>query len=173
MALKAIMMTAAASALITGSAIAQEVPTTGTDAPMTTEMPTEAPAMEPTFISIGEMTVGDMVGQNVYEVDGDIIGDIDYIVGSDGDARAVIGIGGILGLGEYTVALPLEGFTYDANQQMVKVSTTKDTLKEQPEFDETDAESLPDETRLSDLLANPGASAPAVTSGDATSGTSN
>jgi hypothetical protein len=173
MALKAIMMTAAASALITGSAIAQAVPTTGTEAPTSTEMPTEVPAMEPTFTSISEMTVGDMVGQNVYEIDGDIIGDIDYIIGSDGAARAVIGIGGFLGLGEYTVALPLEGFTYDADQQMVKVNTTKDTLKEQPEFDETGAEGLPDETRLSDLMASADTSAPAITSDDAATGTSN
>jgi hypothetical protein len=173
MALKAIMMTAAASALITGSAIAQAVPTTGTDAPTTTEMPSEVPIMEPTFASISEMTVGDIVGQNVYEVDGDIIGDIDYIIGRDGAASAVIGIGGFLGLGEYTVALPLEGFTYDADQQMVKVNTTKDTLKEQPEFDETGAESLPDETRLSDLMANSDTSAHGDISDGVATGTSN
>ena len=92
--------------------------------------------------------MGDIVGKNVYEADGATIGDIDYIVGSSGAASAVIGIGGFLGLGEYTVALPLGDFTYDADQQMVKISTTKDVLKEQPEFDETDTESLPDETRL-------------------------
>ena len=173
MALKAFMMTAAASALIAGGAIAQDTTTTGTDAPMTTEMPAEAPAMAPAFTSIEEMTVGDIVGKNVYEADGATIGDIDYIVGSSGAASAVIGIGGFLGLGEYTVALPLGDFTYDADQQMVKVSTTKDVLKEQPEFDETDAESLPDETRLSDLMVSSDTSAPATTSGDAATGSSN
>lgn len=161
MTLKTFMITAAASALISSGAIAQDTPTTGTDAATGTDT-TMTPEM-PAFTSISEMTVGDIIGQNVYEPNGDTIGDIDYIVGRDGGANAVIGIGGFLGLGEYTVALPLEEFTYDADQQMVKLDTTKDALKEQPEFDESDIESLPNETRLGDLMASADTTVPADT----------
>lgn len=166
MKLKTLMMTAAASALIAGGAIAQDTTAT-TDVDVTTA--DVAPAV-PQFTSISEMTVGDIVGQNVYEPNGEKIGDIDYIIGADGGADAVIGIGGFLGLGEYTVALPLEEFTYDAEQQMVKLDTTKDALKEQPEFDESGAESLPDETALASLMESeeaPAADDGAMNSGDA------
>ena len=157
MTLKTLMMTAAASALIAGGAIAQDTSTTdttGVDATVTDVAPAA-----PQFTSIGEMTVGDLVGQNVYEPNGKTIGDIDYIIGADGGADAVVGIGGFLGLGEYTVALPLEEFTFDAESQMVKLDTTKDALKQQPEFDESEAESLPDETPLADLMASADTSA--------------
>jgi hypothetical protein len=154
-------MTAATSALIAGGAIAQETAPTGINSPVTTEIPADDQIMAPEFNSISEMTVGDIIGQNVYEADGDIIGDIDYVVGHEGAAHAVIGIGGLLGLGEYTVALPLADFTYDGVQQMVKVDTTKALLKEQPEFDETDVEGLPDDTWLKDLMVSSDMSAPA------------
>ncbi len=167
MKLKTLMMTAAVSALIAGGAIAQDTTaTTGADATIGTDVVTDAPAMVPQFTAISEMTVGDMVGKKVYEPNGDTIGDIDYIIGRDGGADAIIGIGGFLGLGEYTVALPLEEFTFDAEQQMVKLDTTKDALKEQPEFDESDAESLPDETALADLMSSADTSVAAPTTDD-------
>jgi len=167
MKLNKLMMTAAASAMIAGGAIAQDTTaTTGTDATIGTDVATDAPAMAPQFTSISEMTVGDLVGKKVYEPNGDTIGDIDYIVGSSGSADAVIGIGGFLGLGEYTVALPLSEFTYDAEQQMVKLDTTKDALKEQPEYDESGIESLPDETPLSDLIVSADTSATTSTADD-------
>ncbi|MFX0545326.1 hypothetical protein ACEWPL_007230 [Roseovarius sp. S1116L3] len=167
MTLKTLMMTAAASALIAGGAIAQDTATTDTDTTVGTEMSADAPAATPAFTSIEEMTVGDIVGQSVYEPNGDTIGDIDYVVSAGSSADAVIGIGGFLGLGEYTVALPLSDFTYDADQQMVKLDTTKDALKELPEFDESNAESLPDETPLADLMASSDSADPAATTGDA------
>ncbi|MFX0541595.1 PRC-barrel domain-containing protein [Roseovarius sp. S4756] len=167
MTLKTLMMTAAASALIAGGAIAQDTATTEADTAVGTEMSADAPAATPAFTSIEEMTVGDIVGQNVYEPNGDTIGDIDYVVGAGDSADAVIGIGGFLGLGEYTVALPLSDFTYDADQQMIKLDTTKDALKELPEFDESNAESLPDETPLADLMASNDSADPAATTGDA------
>jgi hypothetical protein len=153
MTLKTLMMSAAMSALIAGGAIAQT--DTATD---DAAVATEDTAVAPAFTSLEEMTVGDLVGQTVYQPDGAKIGDVDYIVGDAGGASAVIGIGGFLGLGEYTVALPLSEFNYDSAQQMVTLDTTKDALKEQAEFDETDVESLPEETPLTDLLASDDAS---------------
>ncbi|HEY9040440.1 MAG TPA: hypothetical protein VIN05_16045 [Roseovarius sp.] len=153
MKLKTFMMSAAVSALIAGGAVAQ-TDTTATDGTVAGTADADAAAVMPQFTSISEMTVGDLVGQNVYGPDGDTIGDIDYVVGRDGGGLAVIGIGGFLGLGEYTVGLPLSDFGYDASQQMVTLNTTKEALKEQPEFDESEVESLPDETPLADLVGS-------------------
>jgi hypothetical protein len=152
-------MSAAASALVASGAFAQNATTdtdaTAIDGTVTGDVNATATATPaPEFTSISEMTVGDLVGQKVYETNGESIGDIDYVIGVDGSASAIVGIGGFLGLGEYTVALPLSEFTYDAAQQMVTLDTTKDALKERPEFDESNAESLPDETPLADLVAS-------------------
>ena len=157
MKLKTLMMSAAISALIAGNAVAQTdtTDTTATDGTVAGTADVDASgaaAVAPQFTSISEMTVGDLVGQNVYGPDGGTIGDIDYVVGQGGGALAVVGIGGFLGLGEYTVALPLNEFAYDASQQMVTLDTTKEALKERAEFDESDVESLPDETPLADLV---------------------
>ncbi|WP_281967207.1 PRC-barrel domain-containing protein [Roseovarius nanhaiticus] len=154
MTFKTLMMTAAASAMIAGGAIAQDSATTGADTSVGTDMSAEGTMAAPAFTSISEMTVGDIVGQSVYQTNGETIGDVDYIIGNQGSAEAVVGIGGFLGLGEYTVALPLSDFSYDATQQMIMLDRTKDALKELPEFDESTAESLPDETPLADLISS-------------------
>ncbi|MBM1817734.1 PRC-barrel domain-containing protein [Pseudosulfitobacter pseudonitzschiae] len=158
MKLKAIMMTTAVSAVMATGAFAQvsSTPEADPNAATTTEQ-----AVAPTFMSLDEMTVGDLLGKSVYEPNGDSIGDIDYVLGSEGSANVVIGIGGFLGLGEYTVAVPLDELTFDAESQNVQMDTTKEALKALPEFDESDVESLPDETQLSTLMAADDSAAPA------------
>tara|TARA_R110000868_G_scaffold18172_100_gene80463 strand:- start:220 stop:972 length:753 start_codon:yes stop_codon:yes gene_type:complete len=158
MTLKKLMLTTAVSAFVATGAFAQTatVPDTGTTT--TTEAP-----MAQNFASIDEMTVGDLLGKSVYEPNGDSIGDIDYVLGNNGSANVVIGIGGFLGLGEYTVAVPLDDLTFNADEQTVQLDTTKEALKELPEFDESDVESLPDETQLSTLMVADDTAAPAAT----------
>ena len=148
------MITAAASAMFAGGAPAQSTDTMPAEPGMGADVTAPDAALTPDFNSIDEMTVGDIIGRKVYEPAGDTIGKIDYIVARNGGADAVVGIGGFLGLGKYSVALPLDEFTYDAEQRMVKLDTTKDALKEQPEFDTSDVAGLPDETPLSSLIAN-------------------
>ncbi|MDO5758148.1 MAG: PRC-barrel domain-containing protein [Rhodobacterales bacterium] len=175
MTLKTLMISAAISALMAGGAVAQ----TATDAPAADG--TTAPAADsgvandavaaPEFTSISDMTVGDLVGKNVYDTNGDTIGDVDYVIDRDGGGLAVIGIGGFLGMGQYTVALPVSDFNYDTSQQMVTLDTTKDALKEQPEFKEDNVDKLPDETPLADLISTPGGSgtdSPALDGTDST-----
>lgn len=158
MTLKKLMLSTAVSAIVATGAFAQTttVPESGT---ATT---TEAP-MAQTFTSIDEMTVGNLLGKSVYEPNGDSIGDIDYVLDNNGSANVVIGIGGFLGLGEYTVAVPLDDLTFNADEQTVQLDTTKEALKELPEFDESDVESLPDETQLSTLMVADDTTAPAAT----------
>ncbi len=152
MTIRMLTLTAGIAALIAGNAVAQET-TAGADTAAVAEAEI-ANADKPPFEykSLDQMTVGDMIGMTVRNPEGATIGDIDYVVPNMDGAEAVIGIGGFLGLGEYTVSLPLVDFSYDAEQDVLLLNTNKETLKAQPEFDETDAESLPDDMRIADLI---------------------
>lgn len=160
MKLKKFMMSAGIAALIAGGAIAQDTNAeTGTvEAPETGEMTGEmtgtetemAPAQS--FSSLEEMTVGDVVGFVAYDPEGNRIGEIDYVIDTGSEPEAIIGIGGFLGLGEYTVALPLADFELTDDGMGFELATDKETLKETPEFDESEVEGLPDETPISDIL---------------------
>lgn len=87
------------------------------------------------------MKVADILGMNVETQDGEIVGEIDYVV-KDGDGySAVIGIGGFLGLGEYTVSLPLEKFEVKDTRLLLN-SETEAELKAMPEVDESELEGL-------------------------------
>lgn len=148
MTLKLLTMSAAISALIAGGALAQDTIDTGPDATVTDETMEVAP----TFVSLEEMTVGDMLSMWVYDPAGDTIGDVDYVINASGGAAAVIGIGGFLSIGEYTVAVALEEFELREDGASLFLNTTKEALKNTPELDESNLESLPDEVRLADLL---------------------
>ncbi|WP_375279534.1 PRC-barrel domain-containing protein [Pseudooctadecabacter sp.] len=88
------------------------------------------------------MTVDQIVGLNVLSADGEDVGEIDYVI-SDGEGyQAVIGIGGFLGLGEYTVALPLENFAMNDDDELILDATTEDELNNMPEIDESELEEL-------------------------------
>lgn len=130
---------------------------------------------EPQFTSIEEMTVGDVVGMTVYDPEDNRIGDVDYVIDRGNGAEAVIGIGGFLGLGEYTVALPMSEFELQQEPMGFSVDTDKETLEQQPEYDESEIEELPDDTMMSELMSDSsgGAATDAGTemeSGDATGG---
>ncbi|MCV3269982.1 PRC-barrel domain-containing protein [Roseobacter sinensis] len=92
------------------------------------------------------MVVGDLIGMDVAEANGDVIGEIDYVV-REGDAlAAVIGIGGFLGFGEYTVAIPLSEFSMAGEDGTLKLASwTEAELEAQPEFDETGIQSVPED----------------------------
>lgn len=100
--------------------------------------------------SLASMTVGDLLGKNVIEANGETIGEVDYVVMDQGKLSAVIGIGGFLGLGEYTVAVPVSELQIAAeDEDALKLTRWTETeLENQPEFDETNAESLPEETSI-------------------------
>lgn len=99
------------------------------------------------------MLVGDILGQSVTTQAGEDVGEIDYVVRQGESLAAVIGIGGFLGLGEYTVAVPLEEFSMaPEGEGMMLSSWTEEELKAQPEFDETGVEGLEDDVPLENAM---------------------
>ncbi|QFS84705.1 hypothetical protein FIU97_18245 [Roseivivax sp. THAF40] len=183
MTLKTLMMSAATAALLAGGAVhAQDTtePETETEAPMedtdstmgTSEaengMATDAPVAEEAEdgmetdtdmaedepMSLEAMTVGEVIGLPVQSTDGDSIGEIDYLIEGDSGLEAVIGIGGFLGLGEYTVALPLDTFDFNPDEQVLTLAATKDELTDRQEFDESGVESLPDDMLIGSMMGS-------------------
>ncbi|MCW5689203.1 MAG: PRC-barrel domain-containing protein [Pseudolabrys sp.] len=82
-----------------------------------------------------------LIGASVYGPDNASIGEInDLIVGTDGKITAVVvGVGGFLGVGQKDVALPFENISVtrkadSASIDKIKVSYTKDQLKDAPKF---------------------------------------
>ncbi|MDG4650287.1 PRC-barrel domain-containing protein [Roseibacterium sp. SDUM158017] len=92
------------------------------------------------------MTVGEILGMNVVAADGSDVGEIDYIYQGSEGYMAVIGIGGFLGLGEHTVALPLSDFSMnETGDGLVVQSRTEADLEAMQEVDESDLQGLPDD----------------------------
>lgn len=153
MKLKTFSMTAAVAAMIAGGALAQDTTATDTapanDGVVVTD---DATAVAPLYTDMKEMTVGDALSMIAYDPTGERVGDIDYVIQGVDGAEFVVGIGGFLGLGEYTVALPIEEFDLNADGTGFVIDTTKERLEQLPEFDESSAESLPDDVVIGTLI---------------------
>ncbi|MGP1356989.1 MAG: PRC-barrel domain-containing protein [Roseicyclus sp.] len=84
------------------------------------------------------MTVDEILGLKVVAADGADVGEIDYIFQEGGQYMAVIGIGGFLGLGEHTVALPLSDFSMNGTGDgLMLENRTEADLEAMQEIDES------------------------------------
>ncbi|WP_186766625.1 PRC-barrel domain-containing protein [Puniceibacterium confluentis] len=128
----------------TGSVLAPESGTTVTG-DVTTEM-------DESRTSLNQMTVDQVVGTDVIGIDDEEVGEIDYVVQQTDGLAFVIGIGGFLGLGEYTVAIPADQFSLNADGDLALSSMTKEELKTLPEFDEDGVEGLDGDLIIGDLM---------------------
>lgn len=108
----------------------------------------------PDYGSFAGMTVGDILSMEVQTPDQRRVGDIDYLIVRDGAIEAVIGVGGFLSLGEYTVALPLEDFQLVADGDRLHIDQTEDELRAMPEIDESNLEGLDRGLLIEDVAAS-------------------
>ncbi len=83
----------------------------------------------------GGLTATRLHGMNVYSSDNQKLGDIDRVVQTtDNKAYLVVGFGGILGLGERKVAIPVEQVMMRGDRLVVS-GLTNDQLKALPAYD--------------------------------------
>ena len=150
-------LNAVLAAMLAGGAFAQDTATTADPTAVPDGAVPGAEMTLPTFASLEEMTVGDMIGIQVYQPDGSRISEVDYVIDGAGGPEVILGIGGFLGLAEYTVAMPLSEFTLGEDGRSLRLDTDKETLKQHPEFDEANAQNLPSDTPVATLLAEVGA----------------
>jgi len=85
------------------------------------------------------MTASDFIGKRVYTKAGEDIGEVnDLIVSDNGSVQAVIlGVGGLLGLGEKDVAVTMQSIEMQADGSTAKlvVDASKDQLTNAPGYD--------------------------------------
>jgi sporulation protein YlmC with PRC-barrel domain len=79
-----------------------------------------------------QVNVSQITGKNLYNAKGDVLGDVEQVVrGGDGHTSIVIGHGGILGLGEKQVAVPLDKVAMNGDR-LVAHGVTDDQIKSMP-----------------------------------------
>ena len=103
--------------------------------------------MNTIFGDIADRQVAELIGMDVAGADGEVIGQVDNFALQGESIVAIVGIGGFLGLGEHEVALELGDMTYDG-ERLVLSQMSEEQLREMPEYDETQANYLPQEQTL-------------------------
>ncbi|MDF1790290.1 MAG: PRC-barrel domain-containing protein [Thalassobaculaceae bacterium] len=100
---------------------------------------TDAPAVEvrpmqkPTVDAATSVRNQRLVGAKVISVDEKEAGEVRRIIEDGGTRKAVIEVGGIFGIGEMRVAIPLADFTLMPDGK-ARVSLTQAEIKDLPEF---------------------------------------
>jgi hypothetical protein len=143
-----IPIAAVALLLAAPATLAQTTTTTppSTSPPAASQAPAASPSGRMTFYSSqpGQMRATTLIGLNVKNNANETIGEInELVIDKDGRvAAAVIGVGGLLGMGEREVALDYKSLNikYDQSARTetgattVTVDATKDSLKAAPEW---------------------------------------
>jgi sporulation protein YlmC with PRC-barrel domain len=130
---------------LTLGAFAQQAPGPGTTREPTTTRPATPGATPGTMTSpaMGEMYASKLIGANVKNQQGENVGKIDELVIDPQDARikaAVVSVGGVLGLGAKSVAIPWNQLTMGtgADRDSVVVAMGKEELERAPSWQRTD-----------------------------------
>jgi len=100
------------------------------------------------------MGANTLLGNDVYNKDGESLGDIkEFMVdmASGKVAYAVLSFGGVLGLGDKLFAVPWAALALDTANKRFTLNVPKDTLKTAPGFDKGHWPSMSDETWAGDV----------------------
>jgi sporulation protein YlmC with PRC-barrel domain len=95
------------------------------------------------------MGAGTLIGEDVYNDQGESLGDIKEIMLEMATGRvayAVLSFGGFLGLGEKLFAVPWEVLKLDTDNERFILSVDKDRLKNAPGFDKDDWPDMTDQS---------------------------
>ena len=89
----------------------------------------------------GERTADRLIGADVYDAEGENVGTVDDVVLGPDDriTDVIVDVGGFLGIGAHSVALPLHdatiGWHEEDDEVRVQVSMTGETLEAMPEYE--------------------------------------
>lgn len=88
---------------------------------------------------VAELSVADLDGKTISTATGEEIGEIDEVWSSSGENErvALVEVGGFLGVGEKTIAIPLSDLQPAASGDGYVTSMTRESIEAHPEFDET------------------------------------
>src|SRR5262245_55730044 len=80
----------------------------------------------------------DIIGLEVRNYQDEKLGKIEDLVvdvGPDRITGLLVGVGGILGVGDKPVVVPMSAFHYDSDKKLLHLDSTKDALKAAPRFE--------------------------------------
>jgi sporulation protein YlmC with PRC-barrel domain len=122
-----------------------------------------------------QISANDYIGKGVYNADNKSIGDVNDLIFEEkgGIVAAVIGVGGFLGIGEKSVAVPMDKITVGRENNEVKLTTTEtaEALQAAPEFKtlaDKQAETDRTTTSSTSMPASGGATTPSTAPAPAT-----
>jgi sporulation protein YlmC with PRC-barrel domain len=120
------VLTMASAALLSGVVVGQE-PTHGA----------ASHSVPHSELQAGDIRASNLLGAMVKRLTGDSIGEVeDLIVSADADVRlAVISVGGVLGLGEKTIAIPFDQFMVAPDGSALYLTMSEEELRARPAFD--------------------------------------
>lgn len=151
MAFKSVLAVALVAAL-PSLAFAQDAAKPATPAPAATTAPSTTAAtggmtmadkatVKVTFVAAqpADVMTSKLIGLNVYNNNGDSVGEIEDLVIVDGKTvhAVILGVGGFLGLGERYVSVSPASLTLSKKDNTLRalIDTDKDTLKNAPAFE--------------------------------------
>ena len=142
------VLTMASAALLSGVVVGQE--------PTHVAPSHSVPQSE---LQAGDIRASNLLGAMVKRLTGDSIGEVeDLIVSADADVRlAVISVGGVLGLGGKTIAVPFDQFMVAPDGTALYLTMSEEELRARPAFD------LEDDGNLRPKADDPVAAAPQAT----------
>jgi hypothetical protein len=112
-------------------------PATGRTGDVTNTNPNER---NPVMTQMGDARASKVIGSSVYSDHDEKVGSIDdLLIGKDGSMKAVLSVGGFLGMGTKYVEVPYSDLTFgntqrDSDNRVVLKGATKESLKTQPAF---------------------------------------
>jgi sporulation protein YlmC with PRC-barrel domain len=127
--------------LLTVEAWAQSAPGPGTTREPTVTRPAAPGAMTPG--AMNEVYASNLIGANVKNAQGENLGKIDELVIDPKDARitaAIVSVGGVLGIGAKSVAIPWDKVTIGttADRDTVVVAMAREELEQAPGWQRSD-----------------------------------
>jgi hypothetical protein len=141
--IRTLSLTAAAAAMLSTGALAQNTTTDPATPPAATSTTTSTTTESVQFTSTtgtAQMAVSKLTGTDVRNAAGESLGDInDVLVDHTGmPAVAIIGVGGFLGLGEKNVGVPFKALQFttsnETNARVARLDVTKEALTAAPTF---------------------------------------
>lgn len=84
----------------------------------------------------GQMLASDFMKKNILGANNERIGDVnDLLLSPDGEVMAVlVGVGGFLGIGEKTVAIPFDALQRSPDSDQLTAQYSREDLKQAPQF---------------------------------------
>src|SRR5688572_13064496 len=125
-----------------------------------------------TRLKTGDVRASHLLGAEVKRLTGDSVGQVqDLIVSADSDVRlAVISVGGVLGVGGKTIALPFNEFQVAPDGATLFLTLSEEELSARPAFDlenaTADSRSTADEPAVAAQQTLPDAASPGFVSSD-------